>query len=416
MKRFFSFICVVALLATGCSDSFVASPNPAPRGTASQILFTTLPTSILSFPFTAISSSDANGRQRADIVHQPAYLACAPQAGKMLYLVLQSIDGNEVVILKIADIRSTHNSIDTDTFSVNSIAIDTFSVEGITRLKEVALSPDGQAVAYAILSGGSGGASINRLRHFNVQRKKRVEIDSFFAPDFAPGVASFISQVSFSPDGQYLAVATWGKSERLRVYNLQGWGGETAIQPKKVAWNTGPYIAWLPDSRTIVYAEGRSPTVSYLSCMQENSYRYIYFLPDSSRVCTVDIHGAIKVCFDWDVAIGEIACSPNGQKLLYCRLIPDNDGGGGDCHFSDITVRDIDDATGSAARVIGGAQKGARYSNPQWLPDGLSVSFTEYTVVFSFPWIINSSIRIVAFDPSKADVVILNAFNGYWLP
>lgn len=408
MKYLFLCICSTIVVATGCNDSFIASPNPVPKVITNRIMFTTISVSHDFFPFSSISLADYNGNQMYQVIQSEAYLPCAPRGGKMLYLELQPMGESEVVVLKIADIHSTNNTL----------AIDTFSVAGTTNLREIALSPDGQAVAYAILAGGVGANTVNYIRYFDVRNKKRITIDNFPAADFAPGVSAFISQVSFSPDGQYLAIATWGRAEQLRIYNLQS-GVQGNLQPKRVGVLTGPYIAWLPNGHTLVYAEAQSITGNYPVCIEESFHRYMYFFPDSSRICTMDAGGSgtAKICSDWDIAIGEIACSPDGKKLLYCRFLQEDHGGGDDdCIASDLKVRNIDDETGNTSLSIAEKKKGIRYGNPQWRPDGLSVSFTEYSVFPSFPWSITSGIRCVSLDLSKTEIAIPNAFHGYWLP
>lgn len=412
MKRiFFSLWCSVMLLCTGCEDSFVAAPHPTTGGKASRLIFTTVTSSGYVSPFTSISTTTYDGNDRYNIIADDSYLTCAPQAGKILYLEPRKQHGDDHIVLKVADMKHPDKAI----------VIDTFDNEGAPALREFALSPDGRFVAYAVLQFVDL-YPINVIRWFDIEKKQRFDLDSF--PAIGGGwekrVSAFISQVSFSPTGQYLAVSTWGRMEKLHIYRVDQKG--ISSLGSRIGNMVGPYFTWVPETNTIIYTTRYSTGGTESPCMEALSSVYSYSIPDSSKITIYDLDGGARTSTEWQAPILELSCSPDGQKLLFVQL--SRDAFQSECYFPMLALRDMSDMDGNTYRVIASGNNviapGSmpQYSNPQWTPDGLAVSFTHFTLLSTTPVFISSSIKRISSPGTtlESEIEIFNALNGYWLP
>lgn len=403
MEKRIIVLLFLAVLVAGCSDNFLSSDGEPITPEPQRVIFNRYEwqPATGSAP-TGIASIALDGRASADILPGPVLLVGAPQSGKMLYFQVHPYPfvGMSLVV--------------SDVSGRNSIEVREFGDIISPHLRATALSPDGQIVAYVrselqIKSGRY--VYVESVMLFDIVSRQYQELDNFASfLEGASNVKQFISQLEFSPDGAYLAIAQWGKNTVVSVYDVNSHAQTVRTTP-----DTGPFFTWASDSRTLFYTKNKGMyNYSFEAIDQVNNLHYNLMIPSASDIRTLDIlDGTSNLIESANSAVMELDVSPMDSALVYTnyRVGEKLDPFGCDLMVKNLrdgsTTRNLTDGTGPASRIY-----------PQWSSDGSSILFTEYFIYKGLedPVIFPSSVNTISTKTGRSSVVVNNAYGGYWMP
>jgi dipeptidyl aminopeptidase/acylaminoacyl peptidase len=245
----------------------------------------------------------------------------------------------------------------------------------LRSIGEAQISPDGNHIAYTIISNGQTGRPYSQIWMMSVADRKSFRLG---------GEDDRGGNPVWSPDGKWIAYSgrfggrggLWvARADGSNARFLHEMGGTNSPLP-----STGKSIAWSPDSRQIAFVSATpGPETADLASDPIVITRYLY-KPDFSEGNSHFNDNRRLHIFLADLASGNsrqltdgthyehsIDWSPNGQELLFVSNREPNE----DQFFNyDIFVLKISD--GSIRRLT--ATENAEY-RPLWSPDGAHIIY-----------------------------------------
>ncbi len=241
------------------------------------------------------------------------------------------------------------------------------SLFALNSFRQVAISPDGQRVAWVeALHEANGAPSINSA----------IYVTTMSTPGAAPrritagssGEALEEHEIAWSPDSHTLAFLSNAETpDQLQVYVVNPAGGK----PRKLTNLTGSLDmpGWSPDGKTLalLFTENAPRAPGPLEPMTPPAGVIggkIY----EQRLTTVEVStGGVRQLSPTDLYVYEYDWSPDGRKFVATAAH-----GAGDANWYVAEIYSIDAAFGETESLYTPPQQ---IAVPRWSPDGNSIAF-----------------------------------------
>jgi Tol biopolymer transport system component len=227
------------------------------------------------------------------------------------------------------------------------------------------LSPDGQRVAYLITSTDwAQDAFIAQLWLHDLRSGQTRQLTRH---------ESGVTQMQWSPDGQWLAFAAVRGDTRTQLYAIGVDGGE-AVRLTNAAGGVSGF-AWRRDGGAIAFTSSpaaaerrqRDSTLGGFEVVRRDYAMQQLFTIDVAAAMTTPQAGTRRTPADAPYSVGSFDWSPDGTRIAFsATTVPDAVAG----NTADIHVLTMSD--GSVRALV--TQPGAD-TDPHWSPDGRQLVF-----------------------------------------
>lgn len=233
---------------------------------------------------------------------------------------------------------------------------------------EVALSPDGQRVAWVQRTQTADGSDAKKHEVYLLDRSapsaKPVRITA--ATDGKPHDEE---QIAFSPDGKFLAFfSDAASSEQQQLYVTDG-----SSAPRKLTSIRGAASApaWSPDGGLIafLFIEGLQGAHGALEAAPDWSGVVGEHLPEQRIAVVSALGGEVRQVTPPDHYVYEYAWSPDGQRFAVTAAR-----GAGEANWWVAELATIDAASGALRTVL---HPKWQITQPCWSPDGTKLAFIQ---------------------------------------
>jgi dipeptidyl aminopeptidase/acylaminoacyl peptidase len=237
------------------------------------------------------------------------------------------------------------------------------SLGGAHSIRQVAISPDGQRVAWVEVSGASPhGIFICNLAS-PASTRRHITAGSGDEP-------SEEQDIAWSPDSRQLAFLSNAETpDQLQLYVAKVTGGAARRLTSLRGWLDAP--SWSPDGRTLALLDTENPPrmsgpLAPMALPSGVIGRANY----EQRLATVDVDtGRTRQLSPADMYVYEYDWSPDGKKFVVTAAH-----GAGDAHWFVAEMYTLQADSGEMKSLYKPAQQ---IAGPRWSPDGNRIAFID---------------------------------------